>query len=122
MKQFFFAAIIFAVLAIFAQSSCYYDNEVEQYGVTVCDTVGISYIADVKPIVDANCISCHAPGGQQESSPFTTYEELKLYTTDRQIVDRVYGSGAAIMPPSGAVSDCAQLKIKAWVDAGAPNN
>lgn len=122
MKKLFFALSIIAIVVIFSQSACYYDNEAEQYGVTPCDTVSISYIADIKPIVDANCISCHAPGGQQESSPFTNYDEIKLYTSDRQIVDRVYGNGAALMPPSGSLSDCAQLKIQAWVNAGSPNN
>lgn len=122
MKQFIFSILIFAALAVFTQTSCYYDNEVEQFGVMQCDTVGISYIADIKPIIDANCRSCHTPGGQQESSPFDTYEQLKQYTTDQIITDRVYGNGVALMPPTGALSDCAQLKIRAWVNAGAPNN
>lgn len=122
MKQFFFAATILTAFAVFAQTACYYDNEAEQYGVTTCDTVGISYSADIQPIIQANCISCHTPGGQQESSPFNTYEEVKLYTTNREIADRVIGNGVALMPPSGAMSPCNQLKIEAWVNAGAPNN
>lgn len=120
MKQFFFVVFAFALLAIGAQTSCYYDNEVEQYGTTVCDTVALSFSQDIQPIINASCITCHAPGGEQESTPFTTYEEIKLYT-DGALVERIQGIGG-IMPPSGAISSCNQLKIAAWVNAGAPNN
>jgi len=122
MKQFFFTTLIMTAIGIISQTACYYDNEEEQYGVTTCDTVAISYSADIQPIIQANCISCHAPGGQQESSPFTTYDGLKLYTLNREIADRVVGKNGALMPPSGAMSTCNQLKIEAWVNAGAPNN
>jgi len=122
MKQFLFAVSIFAALALFTQTACYYDNEVEQYGVTTCDTVAISYSADILPIIQANCTSCHAPGKIQSTSPFDSYDGLKLYTLNREIVDRVNGNGVNLMPPSGAISDCNQQKIAAWVNAGAPNN
>ena len=110
---------LFAMLAV--PSGCYYDNEVTQYGITPCDTTAISYSQDIQPIIQDNCIRCHAPGGQQESNPFTSYAEVKLYTADRKIVERVNGIGG-IMPPSGAISACSQLKIEAWVNAGAPDN
>ncbi|MBC7776807.1 MAG: cytochrome c [Phycisphaerae bacterium] len=122
MKQLFFVVSVVAALAVFTQTACYYDNEVEQYGVPICDTVSISYSADIKPIIEANCLSCHAPGGEQEFVPFDTYDGLKLFTLNHEIVDRVYGNGVNIMPPSGALSDCNKLKIEAWVNAGAPNN
>ena len=121
MKQFLLAVFVFAVLVLLIPTSCYYDNEVEQYGITTCDTVAMSYSQDIRPIIDANCVSCHAPGGQQESSPFDTYDGLKNYADNRKIVNRVNGVGA-IMPPSGAISKCDQLKIEAWVNAGALDN
>jgi uncharacterized membrane protein len=120
MKQFFFSVLAFTLLTIFASTSCYYDNEAEQYGVTTCDTVAISFSQDIQPIINASCVSCHAPGKEQESTPFTTYEEIKLYS-DGAIVERITGIGG-IMPPSGAISSCNQLKIQAWVNAGALNN
>lgn len=119
MKQLLFAGLA-ALLTIFlAQTSCYYDNEAEQYGVTTCDTVAVSYSQDILPIITANCISCHTPGGQQESSPFTSYEQIRDYSA--AMVERVNGIGG-VMPPSGAMSECNQNKIEAWVNAGALNN
>lgn len=122
MKRFFFGASLVVIVSVLAQTSCYYDNEVEQYGVTTCDTVSISYTADIKPIIEANCLSCHVAGGQQSSSPFDTYNSLKQYTLNREIVKRINGDGVAIMPPSGSISNCDKLKIEAWVNAGALNN
>lgn len=122
MKRFFFGASLLVLMALFAQTSCYYDNEAEQYGVTVCDTVSISYNTHIKPIIEANCQSCHIAGGQQSSSPFDTYNNLKLYTLNREIVRRINGDGVALMPPSGSISSCDKLIIEAWVNAGAPNN
>lgn len=119
MKKIFFTLLAFASLAIFAPSACYYDNEVEQYGQSTCDTVAVSFSQDIQPILNASCTSCHAPGGEQAGTPFTNYTEVSNFYN--QITERVQGIGG-IMPPSGAISDCNQLKIAAWVNAGAPNN
>ncbi len=119
MKKLFFAVSVIAALAVFSQTACYYDNEVEQYGASVCDTVAVSFSLDIQPIINARCISCHAPGGQQESAPYTNYAEIKFY--DGSMVERVNGVGG-IMPPTGAISKCEILKIEAWVNAGSPDN
>lgn len=109
-------------MAAITQTACYYDNEQELYGGNVtCDTIAVSYLTDIKPIIDANCISCHAPGGEQESSPLLTYDDLKKYTDDRNIVDRTQGT-SSLMPPAGRMSNCNVAKITAWVNQGALNN
>lgn len=113
----FVAAVL--ALAVFLPSGCYYDNEVEQYGVATCDTTAISYSQDILPIINNNCVRCHTPGGEQEGSPFTSYEQIKDYSGP--ILERVNGIGS-IMPPDGAIPACDKLKIEAWVNAGTPNN
>ncbi len=120
MKQLFFAVAFIAALAFFTQSACYYDNEVEQYGITPCDTVAVNYNEDIQTIIQSNCVTCHGPGGEQELVPFDTYNGLKIFAAS--LVDRVNGTGVALMPPSGAISDCNKQKIEAWVKAGAPEN
>ncbi len=119
MKHFFFAVLVIATLVVSSQTACYYDNEVEQYGISICDTVAISFSQDIQPIINARCVSCHAPGGQQPSSPYTSYDAIKVY--DASIVERVNGIGNS-MPPTGAISDCEIHKLEAWVNAGSPNN
>lgn len=122
MKKILFFASFLAVLALIAPTACYYDNEVEQYGVTVCDTAALSYSTHILPIIEANCLTCHRPGGEQSSSPFNTFEQVKPYATSLELVQRITGNGQPLMPPAGAMSSCDQEKITAWVRAGAPNN
>jgi|688.fasta_scaffold278096_3 hypothetical protein len=119
MKKVFVSVLAFAFLMVLSQNACYYDNEVEQYGVVSCDTTSISFSQDVLPIINANCISCHVQGGVQSSSPLTNYNEIKGFSDE--IKNRVNGIGG-IMPPAGPMSECNQSKIEAWVRAGAPNN
>lgn len=121
MKEFFFAALTILFLVSISQTSCYYDNEAELYGVGNCDTTAVSYNTDIKPIIDANCISCHAPGGEQESSPILNYEDLKKYTGNRDLVNRTNGTNS-LMPPSGKMNSCNVALIEAWVNQGALNN
>lgn len=120
MRLLVFAAFV-VFISILSQTACYYDNEEDLYGTVVCDTVAISFASDIKPIIDANCVRCHAPGGEQESSPLLTYDDLKKYTSDGDLTDRTSGT-VGLMPPDGKMNECNVTMIKAWVDAGAPNN
>jgi len=123
MKQIFFAVSFIAALAAITQTACYYDNEVEQYGVTPCDTVAQTYNGHIQTIIQANCVSCHGPGGEQEQVPFDSYNSLQPFAGT--LVDRIHGNnGLGIMPPpsAGTLSDCNKQKIEAWVKAGAPEN
>lgn len=121
MKQFFFVASTLLFIAAMSQTACYYDNEKTLYGDNVCDTTLVSYLSDIKPIVEANCISCHAPGGEQEISPLLTYEDMIKYISDNNMVDRVRGN-SSLMPPSGKMGNCNLLLIEAWINQGALNN
>lgn len=119
MKKIVFATFSVLLLSLITPTACYYDNEQEQYGVVECDTSVVSYAADIVPIINQNCISCHAPGGQQESSPFDSYDNFTSYVISA--VDRINGRGS-LMPPEGKMSKCNIAMIEAWVNAGAPNN
>lgn len=121
MKQFFFAALTLMFIATISQTACYYDNEKDLYGDGSCDTTAVSYSADIRPIIDANCVSCHAPGGEQETSPLLTYADVTKYTGNLDIVERTAGT-STLMPPTGKMSDCNVALIGAWVNQGAPNN
>lgn len=106
------------------QTGCYYDNEEDLYGESgggVCDTTAVSFSDDVQPVINTNCVSCHAPGGQQESVPLTNYLEIKTYADNGKLVERTNNSSLP-MPPTGVMVECNLDIIKAWVNAGTPNN
>lgn len=121
MKQFFLAAFSMLFIAMISQTACYYDNEQDLYGTVACDTTAISYATDIRPILDANCISCHAPGGEQEISPLLTYDDIKRYTDANNLSDRINGR-SSLMPPTAKMSTCNIAIIEAWINQGALDN
>ncbi len=126
--------IIPAVLLIIGSfiSSCYYDNTEQLYGNISCDTVGMSYTADILPILEASCLTCHnntsaaALGGGNNLEGFTNLsdfitpgnaENSTLYTSIAWI------SGTSFMPKGGAqLSACSIAKVQSWIVNGAQEN
>ena len=98
-----------------------------------CDTTVVTYHADIKPMLAANCYSCHATavtqGGGLDLEDFTS---LKAYLQNGFRGDGVYGSKlyhcmlhsslALPMPPTYVVDSCSLNKMKRWMDQGGNNN
>src|SRR5438309_6694662 len=61
---------------------------------TTCPATAPSFTADVKPIFDSVCTTCHTPGGQMASVPFNTYAQI--YGRRTTILSQVYD---CVMPP-----------------------
>ena len=75
----------------------------------------VSFINDVKPIMDARCLSCHGVGGN--------FPELKNYTEVSNHATMVKNEVASGRMPKGAALTAAQIKsIVDWVDEGALDN
>jgi hypothetical protein len=112
--------LLLLALILPTQQSCYYDNEEDLYGNTACDTVDMNYTADVLPILQANCYSCHRTGGSA-SIPMDSYLLLKDYVDGGQLLDRINNQSRP-MPQDGLMKLCDRQKIEAWVKAGAKND
>jgi len=103
-----------------------------------CGDKPLTYQADIKPIIDANCVSCHVPGGtgyDQTGLQLDSYDALMKGTKLGPVV--VAGSSASStlyrlvsgqadpsirMPHGqGALPDAEVSKIAAWIDQGAKN-
>lgn len=98
----------------------------------------LSYQADIKPIIDANCASCHVPGGagyEKSGLRMDSYEALMKGTRFGAVV--VPGSSVgstlfrlvsgkadpSIRMPHGqaALPEADVATIAAWIDQGAKN-
>jgi len=129
MKQlrFFSTALVLAVIVY----SCSKSNEEEVktgfYGSTPpnCDTANMSYATDIKPILQANCYSCHS------NSTFTisgtkleNYNDLIHHVEEGDVLGAItHAAGFPAMPENAPkLSDCDINKIKAWIERGALNN
>jgi len=130
--------IIPTLFVISFLSSCYYDNLDELHpSITteVCDTTGtISYSADVKPILDANCGTNNSCHNSSSSFPLDSYAGVQLQATSGHGCG---GTGVLVpaikhdpclspidfMPSGGgSLNQCNIEKIQAWVNRGTLNN
>ena len=109
-----------SILLILLLSSCYYDNEETLYPLeSNCGNANISYTADIKAIIDANCATSGCHVNNTGRTLLTQYSEVKAIADNGQLADRVLVRKD--MPPSGPLSTCDQQKIRAWIDNGTPN-
>jgi uncharacterized membrane protein len=68
----------------------------------------------VKQLIQANCLTCHQPGGQQPSPNFLV--DCTIAAQAQLIKTRAVDQGT--MPPTGALAQTEKDKITAWVAAG----
>lgn len=99
--------------------SCENNNAEELIGCNTPenDTTNVTYILTIKPILDANCVSCHTPGNVNGNVRLDEYHnaaangELLL-----QVLD--FDGVRANMPPTGKLDPCTINKFTAWVNQG----
>jgi cytochrome c553 len=90
-----------------------------------CDNTSYTYMNDVKPIVDAHCLSCHQSGGTGfASAQLNTYEGVKNSAVSGKLLDAInHRSGASPMPKGAAKLSTEDIKkIECWVAKNAPEN
>lgn len=82
----------------------------------------VTYTQDVKPIIDANCISCHSPGGAASFQPWTSYNQVKNNIDN--IINRVGrpNGDPQKMPQGGSLSPTQINIITKWKADGLLEN
>ena len=115
------------VMTLTILASCKYDNIEELY--PECNTTNVTYSGSIKQIIDNNCYSCH---NNNNTSGGISLEGYANVAAASQIPAGSYGSlygvitwdaGNSPMPKNAAqLDDCSIQKIKAWIDAGSPDN
>ncbi|MBL7851685.1 MAG: hypothetical protein JNN04_12345 [Cyclobacteriaceae bacterium] len=106
-------------------SACYYDKEAILYPETNCvPPASPSYQADVVPVMNQFCVSCHSGNFASAGVKLDSYTEVMKYVNNGQLVGTItWASGYSPMPKNGnKLSSCNISKIQAWIAAGSPNN
>lgn len=77
----------------------------------------ITFSVNVKPIIDANCVSCHSTSGQASFLNLETYAAVaaSAASVKAEVVSKD-------MPIGGTLTNEEIAAISCWVDAGALNN
>lgn len=92
----------------------------ENYG--TCETVNVKYSAFVQPLIQARCQGCHSGSAPQGDINLSTYSAVKNLALNDKLYTAV-SRPSNWMPKGGAkLDDCSLDKLKAWIDAGAPEN
>lgn len=89
-----------------------------------CNTSNVTYSGKVRPLLQSSCVGCHsgsAPGGGINLS---THAGVAAVAANGRLYGAInHQSGFVAMPLGGQkLSTCNISQIKAWIDAGAPNN
>ena len=92
----------------------------DEYKDLDCNSINATYQAQVKPIIQANCLSsgCHNSGSS--NGDFTEYKGLKGKANNGSLNKRVLKKKD--MPSGGSLSLDDRKKIKCWLNSGAPEN
>ena len=85
----------------------------------ICPSPQPTWSATVQPLMQAKCVRCHTPGGQNGQLLFDTYQQV--FNARASILTQVY---ACKMPPAGEpqLTDAERTTLIGWLECGAKNN
>lgn len=132
MKNNYSTLLIGSAFMLFTTLGCSKQNEANLSPVVpvnpqpTCDTINMKYTANLLPILQANCYSCHGSGSTGGSGGISLdgYAALKNYADKGYLVGTItHATGYVGMPYGKAKLDtCTINKIISWVNNGAQNN
>ena len=81
-----------------------------------------TYTKDIKPVMTANCTSCHSTSGKDDQPYLENYDQVKEATKTGTLLCRIDGSCGSVMPPTGGKLPQATIDmIKLWATNDYPN-
>jgi uncharacterized membrane protein len=111
MKNVYRAIVLLMTIPIF---SCQYEKEDEILTEISPEAPEISFINDVKPIIDNSCLQCH--NGSQ-------FPDLRTYESIYQNTGKIKSEVVArTMPIGGSLTSKEIQAISDWIDSGAKDN
>lgn len=116
--------IILGVGVMIMVQSCYYDKAYELVpGVETCDTTNYAFSADVKPIMDNYCVSCHNVNLPSANIAVDTYEGVKQIADNGSLLGSIRHEDYSPMPKNLPKLDPCTIKtVELWVNDGALDN
>jgi uncharacterized membrane protein len=80
----------------------------------------LSYQADIRPIIQGNCLSCHGnPTANGAPMSLTSLTLVQNAVENRGLINRI-NSTTNPMPPDGLMPMASRQLIADWVDQGFP--
>lgn len=87
------------------------------------EPINVSYINDVKPILERECVSCHSSSGNVSYIPLHTYENVVSYVPNPFLGTIKHEAGYSKMPLGRPKLPQNEIDlIETWINEGALNN
>lgn len=80
-------------------------------------TETITYVGDVKAIIDNNCVTCHGTVTPDAGLSLVTYQQVRNAAENGNLIPRM-NNATSPMPPSGILSATTRAIIDKWRDDG----
>ncbi len=109
--------VIIPALMLFALAACKKETT-ETTPIASVDCTTVTYSEVIKPLFDANCVSCHGTGSPDGA--LNNYAETKVFAENGKLKDEVLTTRS--MPIGKTLSSDQLGQIKCWLDDGAQNN
>lgn len=125
-KPFFFATLLSCAIVLLG-TGCYNDNREDLYpSIGSCDTITVSFSAFIAPLMNTTCATsaCHDAATASFALILDNYTDIRQIALNGKLLGSVtHASGFYPMPKNAArLDDCTIAKIRAWINAGAPEN
>ena len=80
--------------------------------VNMCDTTHFAFAANVKPLIDASCLSCHSASSASGGVNLSTYNNIIVYVNNGKLLSSIKHDGNASPMPKNSPkwADC-KIKI-----------
>lgn len=90
----------------------------------ICDTSFITYSQTIVPILQTNCLGCHANASTGGGILLNTYSAVFDQAKSGMLLNSVqWTGGISPMPKNGnQLDDCSIKAMEIWINNGAPNN
>lgn len=100
------------------------NNSCSTMGSDDCDTTMASFEADVKPILNTYCVTCHSGSNPNAGVNLTTHSGVSLVAATGRLSGVISWDPGLIMMPLGGnqIPECDIHTIDAWINQGAMNN
>ena len=122
MERLIIKIMLVGFVAIF--TSCYYDSEEDLYPASGCNTTNLSYVANIQPIFERNCYSCHSAAANTANVTLEGHSNLMNHVNSGRLLGAIrHESGFTPVPQSASkLIACDIAKIEQWIADGSPNN
>lgn len=89
-----------------------------------CDTVGLTYDADIQSLLAIYCVGCHSGVSPQNGADLSNYNSVvfNIIELELSVTHDTLSNGGPMPYLQAKLSDCKISKIKNWIDDGAPEN